>query len=116
MGSYRENFAAIDFSREIPAPVRQIVPGDPKRSDLPCPMVVSDAMPAVQSQADGKMYDSKSAIRAAYRDLGVTEVGNDPARFRPRRKPKVDRSKIKDAVDRAKARVERGERVLHIGK
>jgi hypothetical protein len=112
---YRENFAAIDFSKEIPAP-RRILAGQPKRSDLPCPMVVSDAMPAVQSQVDGLMYDSKSAIRASYRAHDVIEVGNDPARLRPKVKPKIDRRQIKATVDRAKARVERGERNLYPGK
>lgn len=112
---YRENFAAIDFSKEIPTPVR-IAPGHPKRSDLPFPMVVSDAMPPVQSYADGLMYDSKAAIRASYRRHGVTEVGNDPARFKPRVKAKIDRKQIKATVERAKARVERGERLLYPGK
>lgn len=115
MGSYRDNFAAIDFSREIPAPVR-IPREQAKRSDLPFPMVVSDAMTAVQSMADGKMYDSKSAIRASYRAHGVIEVGNDPARHRPRVKPKIDRKEIKAVVERAAARVERGERNLFPGK
>lgn len=112
---YRENFAAIDFSKEIPAPVR-IPHEQAKRSDLPFPTVISDTMPAVQSQADGLMYDSKSAIRASYRVHGVTEVGNDPARFRPRVKPKISRAEIKATVERAAARVERGERLLFPGK
>jgi hypothetical protein len=112
---YRENFAAIDFSKEIPAP-RRILRESPKRSDLPFPMVVSDTMDPVQSQVDGKVYDSKSAIRASYRAHDVTEVGNDAARFRTKVKPKVERSKIKATVERAKARVERGERILYPGK
>lgn len=112
---YRENFALIDFSREIPAP-RKVEHPPVKRSDLPFPMVVSDHMAPVQSHADGKMYESKSAMRAAYRALGVTEIGNDPARLRPRVKPKPDRKKIKAAIERAAARVERGERILYPGK
>lgn len=116
MNRYRDNFAAIDFSKDIPAPIRQSVPGQPKRSDLPCPVVLSDTMEPVQSQVTGKIHDSKSAIRAEYRAHDVTEVGNDPGRFRKKVRPKIDRKEIKATVDRAKARVERGERILYPGK
>jgi hypothetical protein len=112
---YRENFANIDFSKEIPAP-RRILHGPAKRSDLAFPMVISDTMDPVESQVDGKVYDSKSAIRASYRANDVTEVGNDPARFRRKVKPKIDRKQIKATIDRAKVRVERGERNLFPGK
>lgn len=115
MNRYQENFAAIDFSREIPAP-RRILSGPAKRSDLAFPMVVSDTMDAVQSQVTGKVHDSKSALRAEYRAHDVTEVGNDPGRFRKKVMPKIDRKEIKATVDRAKARVERGERILFPGK
>lgn len=73
-------------------------------------MVITDTMPPVQSMATGKMYDSKAAIRAEYRALGMVEVGNDPQRHQPKLKPKPDRQAIKDAVLKAEARVERGER------
>lgn len=63
---------------------------EPKRSSLGAPHVVSDHMPAVQSMVDGKMYDSKSRLRAGYRAAGVVEVGNDssvknpqPKEYRP---------------------------------
>ncbi|UPK02389.1 hypothetical protein [Bradyrhizobium sp. 170] len=50
-------------------------------------------MDPVQSQLDGRMYDSKSALRATYRATGVTEVGNDPVRLRKfKRKPIEDKS------------------------
>lgn len=112
--SYRENFKLIDFSKEIVI-TRKPRP-EPKRSDMPCPQIMSDVMPAVQSMVDGRMYDSKSAIRAHYRREGVIEVGNDPARLRPFVKPKVSRKEIKDTVAKARARVERGERNLFPGK
>ncbi|NDC24024.1 MAG: hypothetical protein EBZ49_07830 [Proteobacteria bacterium] len=46
------------------------------------PSIISDYMPggamsAVQSQADGKMYDSKSAYRKALKAGGYIEVGNE---------------------------------------
>jgi hypothetical protein len=82
----------------------------PKRSGLAAPLIMGDSMAPVQSMLDGKMYDSKSALRATYKAAGVVEVGNDPARLRPRQRPKVDRKAIKDTLDRAAARFNRGER------
>lgn len=114
--SYRDNFKLIDFSRDIQVP-RNAKP-DPRhlRSDLPAPRIASDVMDPVQSQADGKMYDSKSAIRRSYKVHGVEEIGNDPARLRPFVRPKTDRRVIRDTIEKAKARVERGERNIHKGK
>lgn len=108
--AYRENFKLIDFSKEIPAPARSRPDVRAKRSDLPCPRLASDVMDPVQSQLDGKMYDSKSALRRTYQAAGVVEVGNDPARLRPFVRPKTDRKQIKDTVEKAVARFERGER------
>jgi hypothetical protein len=68
----------------------EVVPGrwrvsrerpEPARSELGFPMVISDEMPAIE-QVDGKFYTSKSRFRAVGRAHGLTEVGNDPARFR----------------------------------
>ena len=83
------------------------------RADYACPAVITDSMPPVQSQLDGKMYDSKSALRRTYRQAGVIEVGNDPQRFKKtvRERAKPDRKAIKNAVDRAIARYNRGERI-----
>jgi hypothetical protein len=113
--SYRDNFALIDFSKEIVVERRPPRP-QPKLSDLPCPRIASDIMDPVQSQVDGKMYDSKSGIRRSYKETGHEEIGNDPARLRPFVRPKNDRRKIKETVEKAKARVERGERNLFPGK
>jgi len=90
---------------------RKVETHEPKRSQLACPMIATDTMEPVQSMLDGKTYDSKSALRSTYRAAGVVEVGNDPARLRPRKRPKPDRKAIKDAVHKAKARFDRGERV-----
>ena len=81
------------------------------QSDLPAPNVISDVMSAVQSQATGVMYDSKSKIRAEYKRLGMVEVGNDPARLRPRQRPQADRKAIRASIEKATARFNRGERV-----
>ena len=48
----------------------------PKRSDLPCPQIISDHMPPVE-QVDGRFYDSKSAFRAVGRANGLVEVGTE---------------------------------------
>jgi hypothetical protein len=114
--SYRDNFRLIDFSREIPAPPKRFAAPTPKRSDLPCPRLATDIMPPVQSQVDGRLYDSKSAIRAHYRRAGVEEVGNDPARLKPFVKPKVSRADVKASVEKAHARFNRGERNIYKGK
>lgn len=77
---------------------------------LPVPSFISDTMEPVQSMLDGKHYSSKSALRATYKAAGVVEVGNDPARLRPRQKPKPDRKAIRDSIEKATARFSRGER------
>ncbi|BAB48038.1 hypothetical protein [Mesorhizobium japonicum] len=90
---------------------RKVETAKPKRSALSAPMINSDTMSETQSMLDGKYYTSKSELRKTYRQAGVEEVGNDPARLRRRQKPKVDRKAIKDTVQKAKARFDRGERV-----
>ncbi len=82
----------------------------PKRSSLPSPGLIMDTMEPVQSQLDGKFYDSKSHLRKTYRQAGVTEVGNDPQRLKPFKKPKPDRKAIRTSVEKAAARFKRGER------
>ena len=81
-------------------PAEEYVRPTPNRSTLPAPHLLRDDMPPVQSMASGRMYDSKSAIRAEYKRLGMVELGNDvpmtpPAPKRPRRED------IKAAVGRA---------------
>lgn len=73
-------------------------------------MVIVDTMPPVQSQVDGKMYDSKAAIRASYKAAGVIEIGNDPARLKPFKRPKTDKAKYVETIKKAEARFDRGER------
>lgn len=83
--------------------------------DLCAPQVIRDEMAPVQAQHDGKIYDSKRAIRASYEPSGnaegkkYIEVGNDPARHKPFKRPPPDRKAIKDAVQRGVARLARGE-------
>lgn len=107
--SYKENYAQIDWSKDLMPKRKPQRP--PARSDLPCPLVITDEMTPVQSMLDGKLYSSKSALRATYKRAGVTEVGNDPARFKTRSKQQPDRKQIKTTLEKAEARFNRGERV-----
>lgn len=68
-----------------------------------CPMVIADTMAPVQSMLDGKLYDSKAALRATYRAAGVTEVGGEKPK--PFVKPKPDRKAIKESIGKAFSRV-----------
>jgi ERCC4-type nuclease len=69
-------------------------------------MLITDTMDAVRSQLDGRLYDSKSALRKRYKQAGVVEVGNDSSITNPRpfKRPKVDRKAVNDSVDKAFAR------------
>ncbi|MBB3772030.1 hypothetical protein FHS55_002639 [Angulomicrobium tetraedrale] len=80
----------------------------PARSTaVPAPMVISDTMDPTE-HIDGKRYTSKSAFRRVTKQHGCIEVGDDPARLRPIRKPKPDSKAIAEAVARAQHMVENG--------
>lgn len=78
-----------------------------RRSSLPLPYVVSDAMPPTE-QVDGKFYESKRAFRAVGRALGLTEVGNEKLKpnvqraSETRAHKEARRRSIKTAFERAK--------------
>lgn len=73
------------------------------------PSVISDVQPATMSMGNGKIYDSKSEMRKHYKRDGWVEVGNDPARKRPFKRAPTDKKAIHEAVQKAAARVERGD-------
>lgn len=82
--------------------LRVIEEDAPKRSHLSTPMIASDNI-EVRSQTDGKMYTSKSALRAEYRRAGVVEVGTE--KFRPAAndyKPEGVRDDLRQAIARHK--------------
>jgi hypothetical protein len=54
---------------------------------------------------DGKFYTSKSAFRATTKREGYIEVGDDPSRLKRPTRPKADRKKQREAVDKAIAQV-----------
>ncbi len=78
---------------------------------IPVPYFISDTTEPLQHPIDGKFYTSKSTFSKITRQAGAIEVGNDPARLRPREKPKTDRKVLRDSLEKAKARYLRGERV-----
>lgn len=86
------------------------------RADFAMPGIISDSMPPTMSMVDGRIYDSKHAIRATYKPSGnrdgkeYIEVGNDPSRLLPHRKIMPDRKKIRDAVRRAMVEYSYGRR------
>jgi len=71
------------------------------------PMVISDAIPDVQSMISGERFDSKTQLRRHYRANNVTEVGNDIsatmklAARKPER-PKITKDEIRHAVQKVR--------------
>ena len=60
--------------------------------------VISDAMAATWHPCDGKTYDSKSRFRAATRQHGGVEVGNDKPASRTRESDRTIRVDIARAI------------------
>jgi len=73
------------------------------RGNHAAPLLALDTMEPVQSMLDGKMYDSKSALRATYRQAGVTEVGNDSSVLnpKPKQRKKVTREDVRPSIAKA---------------
>lgn len=78
---------------------------------IPVPNFISDTMDPVEHPCDGRRYSSKAQFRSVTKAHGCIEVGSDPARFNKPKKPKIDRRSVKDSVQKAVARYNRGERV-----
>jgi len=89
-----------------PWPPECVPPRKDTRSGIPAPMLIPDGMEPVKSMLDGKMYDSKAALRATYKAAGVAEVGNDSSLTDPKpfKKPAPDKNKIRAALDKGFSR------------
>ena len=109
--AYKANYLKIDW-RPLP-PVEKPIRQRGARSGLPCPMVIRDSMDDIQSMADGRIYDSKSALRRSYtadgnpqgrdyQEIGGTEI-------EPAGRASVDKKAVRDAVDKAMHDVETGQ-------
>lgn len=78
------------------------------RSDLPCPMLISDQIEPTKSMVDGQYYTSKAALRATYKPSGnatgdrYIEVGNEELRPPAKRRP--DRREIRESIEKAASR------------
>ena len=109
--AYKANYLKIDW-RPLP-PVDKPIRQRGARSGFPCPMVIRDSMDDIQSMADGRIYDSKSALRRSYtadgnpqgrdyQEIGGTEI-------EPAGRASVDKKALRDAVDKAMHDVETGQ-------
>lgn len=109
--AYKAGYNQIDW-RPLP-PVDNPIRQRGARSGFPCPMVIRDSMDDIQSMADGRVYDSKSALRRSYtadgnpqgrdyQEIGGTEI-------EPAGRASVDKKGIRDALDRAMHDVETGQ-------
>lgn len=55
----------------------KIVPFEEKKKENLSAYVQQDSIEPLESMVDGKIYESKSALRAHYKQAGVIEKGND---------------------------------------
>lgn len=86
---------------------RAVPTSSAEKSDFPVPYMRQDSIDPVMSHADGKMYDSISALRRTYKADGnpqgvnYLEVGNeDMTKSTP---PQRDNKKAIEAIERAEA-------------
>ena len=109
--AYKTGYDAIDW-RPLP-PVDKPIRHRGARSGFPCPMVIRDSMDDIQSMADGRIYDSKSALRKSYtadgnpQGMDYQEIGG--AEIEPAGRASVDKKALRDAVDKAMHDVESGQ-------
>jgi hypothetical protein len=73
------------------------------------PHVISDEMESTE-QVDGRFYTSKAKFRAVGRAHGLTEVGNDPARKRGKKRTTSTKAERRAALERAIAQYKAGRR------
>lgn len=63
---------------------------------------ISDTMEPTRHMANGKYYTSKKAFRAATKDAGCIEIGNDTkSLLKPRKKVKLDRRQRREDIKKA---------------
>ena len=109
--AYKARYNQIDW-RPLP-PVDNPIRQRGARSGFPCPMVIRDSMDDIQSMADGRIYDSKSALRRSYTAEGnpqgrdYQEIGG--TEIEPAGRASVDKKALRDAVDKAMHDVETGQ-------
>jgi hypothetical protein len=86
-----------------------------RSTTLAIPYFKRDTIELCQSQADGRWYDSLSALRATYKPSGnpqgeeYIELGNQEIRSEPEPRKKLEKAEVADIVDQAQAAIARGE-------
>lgn len=108
--AYKSGYDAINWH---PLPVAE-KPSSPRRaaSSLPCPMIIRDSMAGTQSMADGRVYDSKSALRRSYTAEGnpqgrdYTEIGG--GEIEPAGMASPDKTAIRNTVEKTLHDVQAG--------
>jgi hypothetical protein len=70
------------------------------QGQLATPMIITDGHKPVQSMTNGKIYDSKSALRREYKRAGVEEVGNEQ-QTKPQTDKAAEKKKRQASIGRA---------------
>lgn len=108
--AYKANYLKIDW-RPLP-PVEKPIRHRGARSGFPCPMVIRDNIDGLQSMADGRVYDSKSALRRSYTADGnpqgrdYTEIGG--GEIEPAGMASPDKTAIRNTVEKTLHDVQAG--------
>lgn len=71
-------------------------------SELAAPMLIRDGMEPLRSMGDGHLYDSKSALRASYREQGLVEVGNDAPLTTRDNSRRITKAEIAEAIQKVR--------------
>lgn len=93
---------------------RRVLPSIGARSDLSAPTILKDTIAPVRSMADGRVYDSMSALRRSYRADGnpqgqeYIEVGDAPLKGPPPVKHPT-KAELNDLLHKVEAMHSRGE-------
>lgn len=77
----------------------QLAPPKKSQFDVNAPAILRDEIiGGIESMVDGKIYDSKSALRKSYKMHGVIEKGNDRVqRQRPQSREELEKEIREDA-------------------
>ena len=94
--------------------VKKPVKENRRAENMPLPFVISDIMEPTE-QVDGKFYTSKRQFRAVGRAHGLTEIGTEKLKPRPKGVNHADKShqeSRKQAIGKAIAQFKAGRRII----
>ena len=102
--------AGIELIEVAPGLYRRAKPAaEVARSALPFPNIISDSMPPTE-QVDGRFYTSKREFRRVGRSLGLTEVGDQTFKIKPKRRIHSTPAERRGALEKAIAQYKQGRR------